>query len=185
MMTLVFEYSSKNSDADFLVLNYHYSKRLSALNRLVCFAWDNETFVSAAAFFGHPVNNWPEPLIELTRLVRDPDFSYPFTGLLSYSIKSLRNLTTDFSDLIISYADSTHGHHGGIYQAASWNFHCKRKPSCDGFTIDGKFIPRRTVYKRYKTRGFSKASGLPGFDLYVPHGEIYRSGDYETFLRPF
>ncbi|MFC2115156.1 tetratricopeptide repeat protein [Bacteroidota bacterium] len=32
---------------------------------------------------------------------------------------------------------------------------------------------------------FSKASGLPGFDLYVPPGEIYRSGDYETFLRPF
>jgi tetratricopeptide (TPR) repeat protein len=32
---------------------------------------------------------------------------------------------------------------------------------------------------------FSKASGLPGLDLYVPPGEIYRSGDYESFLRPF
>ena len=32
---------------------------------------------------------------------------------------------------------------------------------------------------------FSKASGLPGLGLYVPPGEIYRSGDYESFLRPF
>jgi tetratricopeptide (TPR) repeat protein len=32
---------------------------------------------------------------------------------------------------------------------------------------------------------FSKASGLPGFDLYIPPGEIHRSGDYQTFLRPF
>ena len=32
---------------------------------------------------------------------------------------------------------------------------------------------------------FSKASGLPVFDLFVPPGEIYRSGDYATFLRPF
>ena len=32
---------------------------------------------------------------------------------------------------------------------------------------------------------FSKASGLPCLGLYVPPGEIYRSGDYESFLRPF
>jgi len=32
---------------------------------------------------------------------------------------------------------------------------------------------------------FSKASGLPGLDLYVPPGEIYRSSDYTSFLRPF
>ena len=32
---------------------------------------------------------------------------------------------------------------------------------------------------------FSKATGLPGQDLYTPPGELYRSGDYESFLRPF
>lgn len=32
---------------------------------------------------------------------------------------------------------------------------------------------------------FSKASGLPGPCLYTPPGELYRSGDYESFLRPF
>jgi len=32
---------------------------------------------------------------------------------------------------------------------------------------------------------FSKATGLPAFDLYVPPGELYDSGDYVSFLRPF
>jgi len=32
---------------------------------------------------------------------------------------------------------------------------------------------------------FSKATGLPGQDLYTPPGVLYRSGDYESFLRPF
>ena len=46
-------------------------------------------------------------------------------------------------------------------------------------------------FKRLMTKAnaldprFSKASGLPGLDLYVPPGELYRSGDYESFLRPF
>jgi tetratricopeptide (TPR) repeat protein len=32
---------------------------------------------------------------------------------------------------------------------------------------------------------YSKASGMPGKDLYVPPGNLYRSGDYVSFLRPF
>ena len=32
---------------------------------------------------------------------------------------------------------------------------------------------------------FSKASAVPGLGLYIPPGEIYRSGEYSSFLRPF
>ncbi|KPL26536.1 MAG: hypothetical protein AMS23_01385 [Bacteroides sp. SM1_62] len=32
---------------------------------------------------------------------------------------------------------------------------------------------------------FSKASAVPGMELYIPPGEIYRSGEYSSFLRPF
>ncbi|MCK4746774.1 MAG: tetratricopeptide repeat protein [Bacteroidales bacterium] len=32
---------------------------------------------------------------------------------------------------------------------------------------------------------FSRASAIPGLELYNPPGEIYRSGDYSSFLRPF
>ncbi len=32
---------------------------------------------------------------------------------------------------------------------------------------------------------YSKASGMPGKYLYVPPGDLYRSGDYISFMRPF
>jgi tetratricopeptide (TPR) repeat protein len=32
---------------------------------------------------------------------------------------------------------------------------------------------------------FSRASDVPGMDIYTPPGEIYRSGEYSSFLRPF
>jgi tetratricopeptide (TPR) repeat protein len=32
---------------------------------------------------------------------------------------------------------------------------------------------------------FSQASDVPGMEIYIPPGEIYRSGEYSSFLRPF
>lgn len=32
---------------------------------------------------------------------------------------------------------------------------------------------------------FSKASDVPGMGIYIPPGEIYRPGEYSSFLRPF
>jgi tetratricopeptide (TPR) repeat protein len=34
-------------------------------------------------------------------------------------------------------------------------------------------------------RFFSRASDVPGMEIYIPPGEIYRSGEYSSFLRPF
>lgn len=32
---------------------------------------------------------------------------------------------------------------------------------------------------------FSKATDVPGMEIYIPPGEIYRPGEYSSFLRPF
>lgn len=32
---------------------------------------------------------------------------------------------------------------------------------------------------------YSRASDVPGMEIYIPPGEIYRSGEYSSFLRPF
>ena len=32
---------------------------------------------------------------------------------------------------------------------------------------------------------FSQASDVPGMEIYIPPGEIYRCGEYSSFLRPF
>ena len=103
-------------------------------------------------FLVPPPTRWSLPVIELSRLVRKEDTNPKpiLTKLISKGVKECKRLGYD---LIVSFADSTFDHHGGIYQAASWNFFCMRKPQNDGWIIDGEFVPRRTCYARYGTSG--------------------------------
>ena len=145
-----------------LIKEFHYSGR--AVNSIYTFSWHEPRIVPwgtiagkcvAGAVFSSPPTRWSEPVIELLRLVRSENQNIPpLTGLLSESIKWLRTNTD--CDLIVSFADSTQGHHGGIYQAASWNYHGKRAAANDGLIIDGVFVPGRTCNARYGTRSPTK-----------------------------
>ena len=88
-------------------------------------------------------------LIELVRLCRKEEIQVPLSWLVSRTVKAIKQ--TNRFDIAISYADATQDHHGGIYQACSWNFHTYRKPKEDGLIIDGKFVPKRSVSSRYGT----------------------------------
>lgn len=139
-----------------LVLRYHYSHRWPPSSYTSgVFVVGYPPLAVASCTFGNPATRWSEPVVELTRLVRLPNYRVPLTRLISLTIKQLR-LDKPDTDLLISYADWTHGHHGGVYQAASWNFHEQRKPSCDGCIVDGTFIPGRTCNARFGTRSPSK-----------------------------
>jgi lipopolysaccharide biosynthesis glycosyltransferase len=95
-----------------------------------------------------PPTRWSEEVIELSRLVAKEGNEYPLTKLISHSLKEMRRKW----DLIVSFADNTQNHHGGIYQAASWHFAGFRKPSMDGCIIDGRFISGRSCNSRWGTR---------------------------------
>ena len=140
-----------NINAQNLVLRYHYSKRLPGSPVCVCTQYRNHVAV-AAVFFSSPPTRWSEPVIELSRLVRKEDVEPKpiLTKLISEGVKECKRLKFD---LIVSFADATQGHHGGIYQACSWNYHEQRKSANDGWVIDGEFIPRRTCYAKWGTSG--------------------------------
>jgi hypothetical protein len=140
-----------HKDAQNLVLNYHYSKRLP--NSPVCVCTQYRNYIAIAAiFFSVPPSRWPESVVELSRLVRLEDIEPKpiLTKLISKGVKECKRLGID---LLVSFADATQGHHGGIYQASSWNYHELRKPRNDGWIIDGKFIPCRTCYGLWGTSG--------------------------------
>ena len=73
----------------------------------------------------------------------------PLSGLISATVRLCRRRG---HDLLVSFADSTHGHHGGIYQAASWNYAGKRDKTVDGCIINGVFIAGRSCNSRWGTR---------------------------------
>lgn len=153
-----------------LVEKYHYSHRAVRNASFVGSLHDPKTgeAVAGCVFFS-PAARWSFPVLELARLVRVDRIRVPLTRLISLSCKEL---TKRGFDLLVSFADSTVGHHGGVYQAASWKFDGKRKPSLDGLIVNGSFVPGRSLNQVYKTRSLAKLRGL--------HPEWSIEGHYDT-----
>jgi hypothetical protein len=143
-----------------LVLKYHYSGRCHENPILVGslhfggggLYGDKGELVATCIFSLSNNNTWSlkkVDLIELVRLCRKEEVQVPLSWLVSRTVKEVKRLGR--FDIAISYADATQDHHGGIYQACSWNFHTYRQPKEDGLIIDGKFVPKRSVSTRYGT----------------------------------
>lgn len=147
------------AEASDLVERYHYSGRVPA--NLQCVGtWhrDGGLFgdqgeAIAACFFSIPPTRWSEDVLELSRLVRVPDAVVSLTGLIAATV---RFLARDSADLLVSFADATQGHHGGIYQAASWAYAGQRERNNDGILMDGVFLPGRSCNSKWGTRSPDK-----------------------------
>jgi len=149
---------NQKKDAEYLVLKYHYSKRIpvniiliGSLHKAGGLFGDCGEII-AACFFSIPQAKWSESVIELIRLVRIDNIKLQLSGLISKCCKILKSKG---HDLIISYADETQEHKGYIYQACSWKYHGK-KISNDGLIIDNIFVPGRSCNAIYGTRSANK-----------------------------
>lgn len=151
---LYFQIGEKHQ-SDKLIKKYHYTGRVPSniqfigTFHIIDRASNSFSEAIAAIYFGIPPTRWKEPVLELTRLVRKEDVRVPLTRLISLACK---NLKTNGYDLLVSYADAGEGHHGGVYQAAGWNYHGKRKSTMDGLIVNGKFIPGRSCNSKWGTR---------------------------------
>ena len=134
-----------------LVIRHHYLRRAPRAVAVVGTWHDDGGLFGdfgpaiAACFFSTPPARWSEDVLELSRLVRC-DVSVPLTGLISATVKVCR---AHGADLLVSYADQMQGHHGGIYQAASWTYAGKRNRRLDGCVVDGVFVPWRSCNHKW------------------------------------
>lgn len=103
-------------DVQHLIMDHHYAKRLPG-SPIFTFAWLRGMTPVACATFTAPSNRYfGAGAVELSRLVRLPECSEPLTMFLAQCMKAIRQDPRKFR-CMVSYSDSTHGHHGGIYQA--------------------------------------------------------------------
>jgi len=72
-----------------------------------------------AAIFAPPASKSWGNALELVRLVRRPDAQSVFLTKFLSDCEKLLKREKKFR-LLVAYADESVGHHGGIYQAASW-----------------------------------------------------------------
>lgn len=137
-----------------------------------CFGVFENDKLKAAIVFAIPAAKWRERVLELSRLVRLPDYTGKLTQLIAFACDELRR---EKWDLLISYADPAQGHHGGMYQAAGWNYGGFREPCMDGIILDGQFMHGRSCHHKWKTRSPSKLTILLPDRRVEPH---YDSGKH-------
>ena len=145
----------KTKDMLELVEKYHYSARLNT-NEIVSYGIRRDDGTLSAAALISPTR-YKEPVVALGRLVAAPDCGVPMSQFIAWCCDDLRKRQ---HRLIVSFADNTVGHHGGLYQACGWHFDGLRKPTNDGLIIDGVFVPGRTLNLRYGTRSAEKLKEL-------------------------
>ena len=165
-------------EADGLVLKYHYSHRIPANVQLVYTLhlpgglFGDMGKVIAACYFSIPPTRWSFSVLELSRLVKHDEYNVSLSGLISACCKKLK---LEKQHLLVSFADNTQKHHGGIYQACSWNYDGIRDRRMDGVIIDGNFIPGRSCNSIYGTRSPNKLKLILQGSTIEPH---YDEGKY-------
>lgn len=105
--------------------NWHYSNCIPKSKLVKIGAWENDKFIGvvifgygATASLGTPYGLSMQECCELTRIALNKHKT-PVSKILSISIKFLKKQCPNLK-LIVSFADQTQGHHGGIYQATNW-----------------------------------------------------------------
>lgn len=144
------------NEAEDLVMQHHYSHSIPAAIQCIATAHEDGGLFGdrgravAAVFFTIPPTRWSEPVWELSRLIKLDGVEFPLTSLVSFACRVIRRRKA--ADLLVSFADSTRGHHGGIYQAASWTYGGQRAPATSGVMVGGEYVPGRSANTRWGTR---------------------------------
>jgi hypothetical protein len=155
-------HAGRYGEAAELVIRHHYSRRVPSNVQCVGTLhesgglFDDYGDAVAACFFSLPPTRWSEEVWELSRLVRDHE-RRPLVSLIAKTCKVAK---AKGAHLLVSFADRTHGHHGGVYQAASWAYGGARERRMDGVVVDGRFVPGRSANNQWGTQSPAKLASI-------------------------
>lgn len=149
-----------------LIKGFHYSERMpSAIIHAFALREPGGLFGDtgqplAVVTYSQPVSrNLPAEALELSRLVRCNDYTGQISQFVAWSIRWLKS-NSDRS-FILSYADSTQGHHGGIYQACNFKYVGAFESGHIGYRCpDGSFVHRRSCNARFGTSGVEAVKAI-------------------------
>ena len=146
--------------AKYAVETWHYSHVLPVPPLVKVGAWECGRFVGVVIFSRGANNNLLKPFgltategCELTRVAMTKHQSQ-VSRVVSLAIRFLRKNSPELR-LVVSFADPSHGHTGGIYQAGNWLYTGRQPPTTEYIAPDGKQWHGRMVSKdgRIKVQG--------------------------------
>lgn len=139
--------------AKFAVENWHYSKVLPVPPLVKVGAWEDGKFIGVVIFSRGATPSLLNPYglsqkegCELTRIALTLHKSQ-VSRIVRLAIQFLKKKSPELR-LIVSFADPSEGHHGGIYQAGNWTYNGQSGSSTEYIGPDGKRWHARMVKKQ-------------------------------------
>lgn len=164
--------------AKYACVNWHYSRCLPVGKLVKVGVWECGKFIGCVLFgrgankgLGSPFGLAQTEVCELVRIALTKHENQ-VSRVMSLAIKFLSKTNRGIK-LIVSFADSEQGHHGGIYQATNWIYNGKTTPA-DEYLYKGK---------RWHGRAFRKSHG--SHLKYIDKGLIIVNGSSKhRYLMP-
>ena len=164
--------------AKYACVNWHYSGCLPVGKLVKVGAWENGKFIGVVLFgrganksLGEPYGCDQTESCELVRIALTSHIT-PVSKIMSLALKWLKK-TNEKIKLVVSFADTEVGHHGGIYQATNWVYDGLTN-SADEYLYKGK---------RWHGRAFRKSHG--SHLNYMNKGlQIVRGAQKHRYLMP-
>lgn len=129
--------------------NWHYSGCLPVGKLVKVGAWESGKFIGVVLFgrgatpnLGRPYNLGQDECVELVRIALTKHDSQ-VSRIASLAMKFLGRSNPKLR-LIVSFADQSQGHHGGIYQAGNWVYN-GQGDAAKFYTIRGKLTHPRSI----------------------------------------
>ncbi len=138
--------------------NWHYSRCMPVGKIVKIGAWESGKFIGVVLFSRGAAPNLLKRYgltqfegCELTRVALTKHLT-PVSRILSVSIRFLKQQSPGLR-LIVSFADPSQGHHGGIYQATNWTFNgYQAEGGAREYLIDGKWVHTKSASIKFGTQ---------------------------------
>lgn len=152
--------------AKYAVENWHYSKRMPMPPLVRVGAWEDGKFIGCVLFgrgasssLGSPYGLDQTQCAELVRVAMTTHVN-PVTRVVSLAIKFLARHSPGLR-LIVSFADPSQGHHGGVYQGGNWTYAGMSEGDCE-YLHEGRWKHSRAMRVTFgKALALQDYKGLP------------------------
>jgi len=134
--------------AQHAVMRWHYSRKMPASKSARVGVWESEKFIGCIIFaqggnrhLGAPYGLTSNECCELVRVALTTHVA-PVSQIMAVALRMLHRQSPGLR-LVVSFADPTEGHAGGIYQAGGWVYTGTTAPSTE-FRLHGARLQKRS-----------------------------------------
>jgi hypothetical protein len=138
--------------------NWHYSKCIPVFKCVRVGVWEKNRFIGVVLFgqgatpeIGSPYGLAQTEICELTRIALTKHQT-PVSRIMAIAIKFLKRHCPKLR-LIVSFADQSQNHHGGIYQATNWIY--AGGSETHAYEVNGQRFHPKTLHSKYGKGGQS------------------------------